>query len=89
MVYGENLGLRTYRCSSADCTDEVLDAAHMIFDQFMAEEGTSYTGHYDNIVESDFVELGLGMAVDSSQEILYIATQYSFGVDSYPADLCK
>ena len=89
MVYGENLGLRTYRCSSSDCTDDALAAARTIFDAFMAEEGTSNTGHYDNIVEPDFVELGLGMAVDSAQEILYIATQYSFGIDSYPADLCK
>lgn len=89
MVYGENLGLRTYRCSSSDCTQEALDAARDIFDNFMAEEGTAYTGHYDNIVESDFVELGLGMAVDPSQEILYLATQYSFGVESYPSDMCK
>lgn len=89
MVYGENLGLRTYRCSSSDCTDEALAAARTIFDSFMAEEGTSYTGHYDNIVEPDFVELGLGMAVDSSKEIVYLTTQYSFGVQSYPADMCK
>jgi uncharacterized protein YkwD/uncharacterized protein YgiM (DUF1202 family) len=89
MMYGENLGLRTYRCSSADCTDEAVAAARTIFDAFMAEEGTNNTGHYDNIVEPDFVELGLGMAVDSSQEIVYLTTQYSFGVQSYPSDICK
>jgi len=89
VVYGENLGFYTYRCSSSDCTDVVIADAHKIFNAFMAEEGTNYTGHYDNIVQSDFVDLGVGMAVDEAQEALYITTQYSFGVDSYPSDMCK
>ena len=88
-VYGENLGFRTFRCSADDCTDEALDSARFIFDAFMAEEGTDYTGHYDNIIEADFIELGLGVAVDSSKELMYIATQYSFGVDDYPSDMCR
>ena len=89
IVYGENLGYRTYRCTTSDCTQEAIEAARFIFDSFMAEEGKAYTGHYDNIVEPDFVDLGLGMAVDSAQEALYITTQYSFGVESYPSDLCQ
>lgn len=88
-IYGENLGLRTFRCSDSDCTDEALDSARFIFDQFMAEEGTSFTGHYDNIVQTDFVDIGLGIAIDSSEEIMYLATQYSFGVDSYPTNICE
>lgn len=89
IVYGENLGLRTFRCSTSDCTDEALDSARYVFDMFMAEEGTDFTGHYDNIVEPDFVDLGLGIAVDSSQEVMYITTQYSFGVASYPSNMCQ
>jgi uncharacterized protein YkwD len=88
-IYGENLGLRTFRCSDSDCTDEALDSARFIFDQFMAEEGTSFTGHYDNIVQTDFVDLGLGIAIDSSDEVLYLTTQYSFGVKSYPTNICE
>ena len=89
VVYGENLGFRTYRCSKSDCTQEAIDSAKYIFDAFMAEEGTSYTGHYDNIVESDFVELGLGVDIDSEKEAMYITTQYSFGVESYPSNVCQ
>lgn len=89
IVYGENLGYRTLRCNEADCTEEVLDSARTIFDAFMAEEGTNYTSHYDNIVESDFIELGLGMAYSSAEEAVYIATQYSYGVDSYPSNMCQ
>ena len=59
------------------------------FDAFMAEEGTNYTGHYDNIIESDFIDLGLGIAIDSSDEVMYITTQYSFGVASYPSNMCN
>ena len=88
-VYGENLGLRTFRCGASDCTEEALSAARFIFDAFMAEEGTNYTGHYDNIVQVDFIELGLGIAVDDSDELMYLTTQYSFGVDNYPDDLCQ
>ncbi len=86
--FGENLGLRTYICSDNDCTDEMSEAAKFIFDAFMAEEGTSYTGHYDNIVEGDFNELGLGIAIDESENIIYLATHYAQGVESYP-DTCQ
>jgi len=89
IVYGENLGYRTFRCSQSDCTDEALETARYIFDAFMAEEGTSYTGHYDNIVEPDFIELGMGMAYSASEEAMYIATQYSFGVANYPSNMCQ
>jgi len=89
IVYGENLGYRTFRCSKSDCTDEAIDTARFIFDAFMAEEGTNYTGHYDNIVESDFIEIGMGMAYSASEEAMYLTTQYSFGVDSYPSNMCQ
>ncbi len=89
IVYGENLGLRTFRCSVADCTDEALASARIIFDAFMDEEGTNYTGHYDSIIESDFIDLGLGIAIDSADEVMYITTQYSFGVASYPSNMCQ
>ena len=89
VVFGENLGFRTYRCSKSDCTQEAIESAKYIFDAFMAEEGTSYTGHYDNIVEGDFVDIGLGVAIDSQSEAMYIATQYSFGVESFPSNVCQ
>ncbi|MBN2307218.1 S-layer homology domain-containing protein [Candidatus Peregrinibacteria bacterium] len=89
VVYGENLGLRTFRCSEYNCTDEALASARFIFDQFMAEEGTNFTGHYDNIVQPDFTDLGLGMAIDSSGEVMYLTAQYSFGLARYPGNLCQ
>ncbi len=89
IVYGENLGLRTFRCSESDCTDEAIASARFIFDAFMAEKGTDFTGHYDNIVERDFINMGLGIAIDSADEIMYLATQYSFGVASYPSNMCQ
>jgi len=89
VIYGENLGLRTFRCSEYNCTDEALASARFIFDQFMAEEGTDYTGHYDNIVEPDFVDIGLGIGIDSSAEVMYLTTQYSLGVVRYPSTDCQ
>ncbi|MFH0838150.1 MAG: S-layer homology domain-containing protein [Patescibacteria group bacterium] len=89
MIYGESLGLRTFRCKSSDCTNEAIEAARFIFDAFMAEEGTSYTSHYDNVIEPDFVELGLGIAVNFSEELMYLTTHSSFGVESYPTNPCE
>lgn len=89
IMFGENLGYRTYRCSASDCTQEAISTAHAIFDAFMAEQGTSYTGHYDNIVTPDFKEVGLGIAIDTTKEAMFLTTEYSFGVESYPSNLCS
>ncbi|MBU0705660.1 S-layer homology domain-containing protein [Patescibacteria group bacterium] len=89
MIYGESLGLRTFRCKESDCTEQAIEAARFIFDAFMAEEGTSYTSHYDNVIEPDFVELGVGIAIDYSDELMYLATHSSFGVDNYPSNPCE
>lgn len=84
MVFAENLGMKSYVCSEQDCTDEVLAATKSLFDAFMAEEDTTFTGHFDNIVEPDYKQLGMGLAIDEEKKAIYLTTHYAQAVDNFP-----
>ena len=83
-VYAESIGSQNYTCTEADCSDEVIAASKSMFDAFMKEKGTTSTRHYDNIIESDFKQLGLGVAIDSVNNKLYLTTHYAQAVEAYP-----
>ena len=83
-MYAENIGAQKYTCTDSDCTDEVIITVKTIFDAFMDEKGTSSTAHYDDIIQPDFKELGLGIAIDSANSKVYLTTHYAQSVLDYP-----
>lgn len=89
VTYSENIGYGTYSCNEADCTQELIDSSRFIFDAYMAEKGTSYTGHYDSVMNKYFNEIGLGYAIDSAKEVMYLTVHYATALASNPADVCE
>lgn len=89
VTYSENIGYATYRCSDSDCTQEMIDAIEPIYDAYMAEKGTSYTGHYDSVMNGYFNEIGLGLSIDSADETVYLTVHYATEIDSYPTGTCS
>ncbi len=89
VTYSENVGWGTYKCSDTDCTDELLASARVIFDAFMAEKGTSYTGHYDSVMNKYFKEIGLGFSVNPEAERMYLTVHYAVELATNPGDVCE
>lgn len=83
-TFAENLGSTTYECTDTDCTDDVVAATQSLFEAFMDEEGTAVTGHFDNIVQPDYRQLGLGLAIDEDIKTLYLTAHYAQAVDASP-----
>ncbi len=81
---GENLGLKTYACSEADCTDEVIQEIEAVFNAFMAEQDALNSEHFQNIVSDKHLQLGLGMAIDENNNLIYLTTHYAQEVNDYP-----
>jgi len=89
VTYSENIGAGTYRCNDSDCTQELIDAIENIFNGYMAEKGTPYTGHYDSVMNAYFNEIGLGIALDMSKEWFYLTVHYGTELTSHPVDVCQ
>ncbi len=89
VTYSENIGYGTYRCSDSDCTQELIDSSKFIFDAYMEEKGTPYTGHYDSVMNKYFNEIGLGYAIDTEKEVMYLTVHYATELSTHPADVCE
>lgn len=87
ITFTENIGHGPYSCSSADCTQEVIDAMRYSYDYFISEAGKSYSPHWNSIVSSHFKEIGFGLAVDSNS--YYVTIHYATAITSDPAPLCN
>jgi len=89
VTYSENIGAGTYRCSSSDCTQTLINAIENIFNGYMNEKGTAYTGHYDSVMNKYFKEIGLGISLDTSKEWFYLTVHYTVGLASHPTNVCN
>jgi uncharacterized protein YkwD len=89
VTYSENIGEGTYRCNDSDCTQELIDAIENIFNGYMAEKGTPYTGHYDSVMNAYFNEIGLGIALDPAKEWFYLTVHYGTELTSHPVEVCQ
>ena len=55
----------------------------------MNEKGTPYTGHYDSVMNAYFNEIGIGFAVNASQQVMYLTVHYATELDSVPSEVCE
>ncbi|QQS58824.1 S-layer homology domain-containing protein [Candidatus Peregrinibacteria bacterium] len=87
-TFTENIGWGPYRCSQADCTDELLGAIRTTFDFYMAEEGTGSTAHFESVVNPYFQEIGIGISVNPSGDTYFLTVHYGTTITSDPAPIC-
>jgi uncharacterized protein YkwD len=84
----ENIGWNYYSCNEDDCTDEIISAISNTFDFFMSEKGRAYAPHYNSIVNPNYQELGVGLAIDESRKKYYITVHYATEITSNPEPIC-
>ena len=78
-AFSESIGYRTYRCSSQDCTQELIDATKKIFDGFAAEwEGGP---HYRALMMPHFTQMGLGFEFDPVKKYVYTVIHYGTEIE--------
>jgi len=87
-VFAENIASNSYTCDSSDCTEELLASLEAIFNEFINEKGQESSPHFDNIIRSDFNQMGLGLAVDEANQKVYITVHFAQAVESFP-DTCE
>lgn len=85
-TFTENIGRGPYSCSTEDCTDELLEAIWYTYDYYLNEAGSSYSPHWNSLVNNQFQEVGFGITVDSSS--YYLTVHYATEITSDPAPLC-
>lgn len=78
--YVENIGWDYYSCSQADCTDELIAAIRHTYNFFMGEKGKKYRAHYESIMNKNYKEIGMGIAVDPVKKRYYLTVHYGTDV---------
>jgi uncharacterized protein YkwD len=88
VTFTENIGWGVFKCSQADCTDDLISAIRTTFDFYMAEKGTASHAHYDSVMNAYFKEIGLGIAIDETSGKYYLTTHYATEITSNPLPIC-
>ena len=68
VTHSENIGWWTYSCNDWECTDELIDAIKSTFNFYMWEKNTSYTAHYDSIINSYFTKIWLWIDIEENSK---------------------
>lgn len=76
VTFTENIGWGPYSCSSADCTQNLIDNVRSTFDFYMAEKDKADRPHYNSVMNKYFKEIGLGIVVDTAQKKYYLTVHY-------------
>lgn len=76
-TFSESIGYRYYKCSNGDCTQKLIDSTRKIFNAYLKEWNNWV--HYRAIVMPQFTQMGIGMEVDPTTNMVYTTIHY--GVD--------
>jgi len=88
--FTENISWEYYRCpAGGDCTQGLIDGIRSGFNFFMSEKGKAYRPHYNSIVNKNFREIGLGIAIDPLQKKYYLTVHYGTEIISNPPAICQ
>ncbi|HMT27237.1 MAG TPA: CAP domain-containing protein [Candidatus Absconditabacterales bacterium] len=77
VTHSENIGRGVYKCSKADCTQNLITAIKSTFDFYMSEKGKSFRPHYNSMVNKYFGIIGLGISIDEAKGKYYLTVHYS------------
>ncbi len=86
-TFSENIGWNVFRCDKEDCTDDLIASTRSTFDFFLSEKGKKSHPHYSSIINPDFRNMGVGLAVDSKAKKYYVTVHFATDV-SLSAPLC-
>ena len=86
--YVENIGWDYYKCSAADCTDELIASIKHTYSFIMGEKGKKYKPHYDSIMNKYYHVIGLGIAVDTVKKRYYLTVHYGTAVEEKQSMAC-
>jgi uncharacterized protein YkwD/predicted DNA-binding antitoxin AbrB/MazE fold protein len=91
VTHTENIAWEYYNCpaSQNDCTDHMIPQARKAFDFYMSEKGQAYDAHYRSIMQPNFKEVGLGIAIDRSANRYYLTVHYGTEIVSDPWPICE
>ncbi len=86
-TFTENIGWGPFRCPDGDCTEPLIGATRSTFDFFLSEKGSN-GAHYRSLVNPQFTQVGIGVALSPTQGRYYLTVHYGTEVTSDPAPLC-
>jgi uncharacterized protein YkwD len=76
-TFTETIGWEYYTCeSSSDCTQGVIDAINSSFEFIMSEKNKASRPHYNSLINPNFSQLGLGIALDPNTKKYYLTAHY-------------
>jgi uncharacterized protein YkwD len=87
----ENIGWGYYRCPAdgSDCTSNMTKAIRTTFDFYVSEKGKKNDAHWKSLMQKDFKQIGLGLALDKIKHKYYLTIHYDTAVTSKPVAICK
>ena len=74
-AFSESIGYRLYRCTTWDCTQELINSTKKIFDTFVSEG--KWGVHYKAMVMPHFKQIGLGFQFDPEKKYVYTVIHYA------------
>lgn len=88
-TYTENIGWGFYKCPAdgSDCTPAMTTAIKTTLD-FFARERQSNGAHWRSMMNKDFQEIGLGLALDRVKHKYYLTIHYATAITSHPKAIC-
>ena len=72
----ENIGWGYFKCKDDECTDEMVKSVKTTFDFFIGEKNRKYRPHYLSIVNPNYKEIGLGIAIDKKTKKYFLTVHY-------------
>jgi len=83
-TFTENIGWGTYTCTTDDCTRSLIRAVRKTFNFYMAERLKPSQPHWKSLVNPEFRQIGLGIAVDEAAGRYYLTVHYATEITSTP-----
>lgn len=87
----ENIGWGIYKCPAdgSDCTPAMTKAIRTTFDFYVGEKGKKSDAHWRSLMQKDFKEIGLGLALDRVKHKYYLTIHYATAITSKPVAICQ
>ena len=74
--FSESIWYGTYKCSSSDCTQALIDAIKKTWTWLIMKEKNSKGSHYIAAVMKHFTQMGAWIAIDRSNNRYYLVIHY-------------
>ncbi len=87
-TFTENIGWGMYRCTTEDCSSAMVRAIRSTYRSYLAERTKASKPHYNSMVNPNFTQMGLGIAVNGELGRYYLTLHYATGVRTLLTQPC-